>query len=93
MGNAWDGIHIGGGAGNVQIGGTAPGEGNVISANRFFGVYLFGSGTSNNVVQGNTIGFDATGFRGRRDMHKIPLLDKDTVRLRSEDLVADNAAR
>lgn len=38
------------------------------------------------------IGFDVNTFRGRVDMHKIPLLDKDTVRNHYKDLIADNAS-
>ncbi len=43
-----------------QIGGTAAGERNVISAN-WDGVNLVGSGTMNNIVRGNHIGTDASG--------------------------------
>lgn len=44
-----------------RIGGPLPGEGNQISGNLGFGgLVLFGVGTSNNVVQGNAIGSDAT---------------------------------
>jgi titin len=42
------------------IGGTAPGAGNVISGNRFWGVDI-GSTNLGNVVQGNRIGTDAAG--------------------------------
>jgi phenylacetate-CoA ligase len=38
------------------------------------------------------IGLDPAAFRGRADLHRIPLLDKETVRTRGEELVADNAA-
>src|SRR5262249_49745714 len=43
------------------IGDTACGARNIISANRFDGVYLAGSGSSGNLVQGNYIGTDITG--------------------------------
>ena len=43
------------------IGGTAAGAGNLISANGNAGIYLIGSGTTGNQVQGNKIGSDATG--------------------------------
>jgi len=42
---------------NATIGGTQPGEGNVISDNNFPGVFINGSG---NLVQGNIIGRDVT---------------------------------
>ena len=37
-------------------------------------------------------GIDPAAFRGREDMHRIPLLDKDTLRTRKDEFVADNAA-
>lgn len=37
------------------------------------------------------IGLDPLRFRGREDMHRIPLLDKETVRTRQQELIADNA--
>ena len=43
------------------IGGSGPGEGNVISGNTAFGVQLTGAGASNNVVRGNLIGTDPAG--------------------------------
>lgn len=48
---------------NNTIGGTSPGAGNVISANGANGILIngFGGGLSN-VVQGNRIGTDASGF-------------------------------
>jgi phenylacetate-CoA ligase len=39
-----------------------------------------------------TINFDPATFRGRIDMHRIPLLDKETLRTRQDELIADNAA-
>lgn len=50
----------GSGTGNL-IGGTDPADRNVISGNNGPGVYLFGAVTGN-VVQGNLIGTDRTGF-------------------------------
>jgi phenylacetate-CoA ligase len=38
------------------------------------------------------IGLDPERFRGREDMAKIPLLDKETVRTRAQELIADNAS-
>lgn len=40
-----------------------------------------------------SIGFDPETFRGRADMDRIPLLDKETVRTRWAELIADNAER
>lgn len=37
------------------------------------------------------IGFDASTFRGRVDLDRLPLLDKETVRLHKDKLLADNA--
>ena len=37
------------------------------------------------------IGLDAERFRGREDIQQIPFLDKETVRTRQEDLIAENA--
>ena len=45
------------------IGGTAPGEGNVISGNQEYGVTIVGEFATSNLVQGNFIGTDATGKR------------------------------
>src|SRR5262249_45642899 len=65
MGNSNAGITLGGGANTHTIGGTNPGEGNVISGNTNFGVQMltgtpFGNATGN-VVEGNFIGTDVTG--------------------------------
>jgi len=37
------------------------------------------------------IKFNLNEFRGRVDMHKIPLLDKETLRTRQKEFIADNA--
>lgn len=47
-------------SGNM-IGGSTPGSGNVISGNTFHGIGIAGSGSGNNVIQGNLIGTDRTG--------------------------------
>ena len=39
------------------------------------------------------IGFDPYKFRGREDMYKIPMLDKQTLRIRQDEFIADNASR
>ena len=46
---------------DVTIGGTAPGAGNLISGNAFFGLGLSGAGTQGVAVQGNHIGTDISG--------------------------------
>jgi parallel beta-helix repeat protein len=61
-GNFQLGLFLNGAADNT-IGGTVAGSGNVISGNSGVGLYLFGSGTSGNLVAGNLIGLDATGSR------------------------------
>lgn len=38
------------------------------------------------------MGFDPASFRGREDLPKLPLLDKQTVRRNKQALIADNAA-
>ena len=45
---------------NNKIGGSAPGEGNVISGNKILGISL-SSDSGNHVIQGNFIGTNATG--------------------------------
>ena len=39
------------------------------------------------------IGLEPKSFRGRADMHKIPLLDKETLRRRAEEFIADSAKK
>ena len=39
------------------------------------------------------IGLQQESFRGRADVHRIPLLDKETFRRRTEEFIADNAKR
>lgn len=55
--NSWGGVTILFGAKNNTIG--AIGAGNTISGNGVVGVYLFGSGTSQNAIRGNRIGLSA----------------------------------
>jgi len=61
IGNQSTGIGVFNGTEGTIIGGTATGEGNVISGNNGNGVYIRDPGTSNNVVLGNLIGTDKTG--------------------------------
>jgi hypothetical protein len=60
LGNGSDGVNLGSSANNL-IGGTAPGAGNVISANGGAGVDILGFAATNNRVLGNFIGTDASG--------------------------------
>lgn len=39
------------------------------------------------------IGLDTKSFRGRDDLHKIPLLDKETLRTRPEEFISDEAGK
>jgi len=60
LGNSPHGITLRGG-GNNLVGGTAPGAGNVISANAQRGIEIAESPASGSVIQGNLIGTDAAG--------------------------------
>jgi parallel beta-helix repeat protein len=60
--NASHGVQIDSGASENMIGGTATGGGNLIARNEGDGIEIQGSGTTANVVQGNTItGLDQFG--------------------------------
>jgi hypothetical protein len=59
--NTGDGISINNGALSNQIGGSAPGAGNVVSGNADDGIKISGSATSGTVIQGNRIGVAADG--------------------------------
>lgn len=54
------GVHILAGAATNTIGGSSPGDGNIVSGNSGYGVYITSTG-SGNVVKGNYIGTDRTG--------------------------------
>ena len=60
LGNANNGVYVLNAPGNL-IGGIAAGAGNLVSGNGISGLYFSGGGASNNLVQGNFIGTDATG--------------------------------
>lgn len=60
LGNGNKGIKIGYGTSGNVVGGSAPGEGNLISGNEEDGVHLE-DGSRHNVVSGNYIGTDADG--------------------------------
>jgi titin len=58
--NQASGIALNNAADNF-IGGSNPGEGNVISGNNFLGVWLLNTNATRNLVRGNLIGVGATG--------------------------------
>ena len=58
-----DGVNLHAGAKFNQIGGTAPGAGNLISGNDVAGIRFTHATSGNNVVEGNLIGTDQTGFQ------------------------------
>jgi titin len=58
--NAQFGVGVWGGATGNLVGGTNAGAANVISGNANCGVFISDVGTSNNLVQGNYVGTDAT---------------------------------
>jgi titin len=60
LGNLNNGVIVYNSATNL-IGGAAPGAWNVIAGNKASGIYLFGPGSTGNVVQGNHLGTDVTG--------------------------------
>lgn len=55
LGNASAGVLIEAGAANSVIGGSVPGEQNIIAYNGGDGVFVTGSGTDGNVISGNSI--------------------------------------
>jgi hypothetical protein len=61
LANGFAGLILEFGSSGNLIGGTTAGAGNVISANGSYGVYIYFTGTTNNLVQGNIIGADLTG--------------------------------
>ena len=60
LGNTGDGLRVDGGAHNNTIGGTSVAARNLISGNNGSGIVL-GTGTNNNLVQGNYVGTNAAG--------------------------------
>lgn len=61
VGNSSNGVAILANAQNNLIGGTSAGARNVISGNAIDGVFIVGTGTNNNLVQGNFIGLNESG--------------------------------
>jgi internalin A len=76
LGNAQCGVFIGGGAHGNLIGGTGPGEGNVLSGNAVDGIQIAGeSGPEGNTIQGNLIGTDSSGTAAIPNTYGIRILE------------------
>ena len=60
IGNVEDGVEIDSAANGNTIGGATPAARNIISGNMNFGVHITGPGTSDNLVEGNSIGLNLT---------------------------------
>jgi len=93
--NGGHGVDANAGVNNMVIGGTGPGERNVISNNLRGGVELsHGTGVKNNKVIGNYIGTDVTGnaitsYTGN-GTHGIRLEDRVTYNTMSENVFGGN---
>lgn len=61
LGNTWDGVAIEDAAQGNTIGGSTPGERNIISGNAMAGVRIRHAGSNDNTVSGNYIGTNAAG--------------------------------
>jgi uncharacterized protein (TIGR03437 family) len=75
IGNRSGGILIGSSV-NSQVGGTAPGAGNLISGNGGTGISINGTGT---LVQGNFIGTDVTGTKALGNSEGITAFPNATI--------------
>lgn len=62
-------------SGNNKVGGTGAFEGNVVSGNYSGGVTFQGIVCSDNIVQGNLLGTDATGLLARGNRFNLQFLD------------------
>ena len=71
--NKMEGIWVAPGAQDNLIGGSNPGEGNLISGNNLFGLSISGLGANGNVVKGNDIGVDVSGRVALKDRYGVVL--------------------
>ena len=93
LGNAYSGVYVGSGssfsdnppgsASDNTIGGTAPGAGNVISANGNWGIWVSGDGATGNLIQGNKIGTDLTGTKALENAYSAVEIDGGAANKRS----------
>ena len=68
LGNQSDGVTITGGGTNSNVGSVVAGAGNVISGNKGNGIAVWG-GSGGNLIQGNCIGTDASGFNALKNTY------------------------
>lgn len=71
--NRMEGIWVAPGAEDNLIGGSNPGEGNLISGNSLFGVSISGLGAKGNMIKGNYIGVDASGRVALKNRYGVVL--------------------
>ena len=90
LGNGGDGIALEG-ALACTIGGTAAGQGNLISGNAGNGIHVYGSTASGNVLLGNTIGTDAQGTAVLPNAGFGISIENTTDNLVQADLISGNA--
>ena len=75
IGNNSTGLAIFNGASGNTIGGTAAGSRNFICGSPYYGISIDGTGTSNNLVQGNTIGLNVAGAPVANDFQGVALFN------------------
>ena len=90
MGNGGDGIAIENAAAST-IGGTAAGQGNLISGNAGDGIEVYGATASGNFLMGNTIGTDAVGNAVLPNGGFGISIEGTTENLVQADLISGNA--
>ncbi len=73
--NGFAGLTIFFGPTGNTLGGTSPGDGNLVSGNATYGVVIGHAGSSGNFVQGNTIGLGTAGTPVANGLHGVALWD------------------